>query len=529
MIDDSPLHQSLEIALWSPLTCARGKEMRKKVCECSCWSQIVDVYTPMFQQWGMYDADVNKRLNLLQTMCTNNVVGAFTVNTVEETTTAQCGVNTITMRLRSSLALPAGAKITITGLNTRASEQTLDITSFPAALIATKADFTAAKCTQWCSQVGLCPSTGSAVSDGCLAIPTEASGFVTSNRCMQWCEDNAVITVTVAQEAAANTEFTFSFNMLNPSMSQQPAVVAVSASAAGLYIPPSISSPRPVGKAGVLAASTSPRFDTFTVTELPCPGSFDASSQMWKGSCAGMMNTLTVSMKPNIQLLSGARITLSGLTRCEQLCPKDLLWQPPSVLAGFLQTDSWDSPSGTLVLRVASTMNAGDVASFTMDFQMPQFPDPSGDKQPVKISASRGGPELSCDFLETTSATSVLIAKMLAPFSFITKKVTPTRCSPGLCNEISLDISVNQALAQSQGEVIINVTGFQGMVRDLQCMRDGGQRECNDDGESIMLYDKRGLDQGTPYMQLVSPCLVSSLCQGYLNFCNITALVQLDC
>ncbi len=498
MIDDMPLHQSLEIALWSPSTCPRGKEMRMKVCECSCWSQIVDVYTPMFQQWGMYDASVNEKLTLLQTMCASNVVGTLLVNTVEESSTAQCGINNITIRMRASLSLPAGTEITITGLNAQMAEDSPVVSSTPQGLIAQGGRFKQAHCTQWCTQVGLCPSTGSAVSDGCLAMPTEASGMVTGGRCAQWCDEDAIVVLTVAREAPANTDFSFSFRMLNPSMNQQPAIVTVTASAAGLYIPTTVSSARPIGKPGVLSASSSPQFDplTFTVTELPCPGTFDTASQKWKGSCAGMLNTLTISMKPNVRLLPGARVTLSGLTRCEQACDMDVLWPAPVVNATTLQVDTWNSPSGILVLRVsASPLNEDEVMTFSLDVQMPQFPDPPADKAPVKISASRGGPELSCNFLETSSASPVLVAKRPSMFSFTRRTVKQQKCSPGMCNEITVELSVNQALDQSQGDVVININGFRGMERDAKCAQ---VSECNDDGESIPLFDQATGMQAIP-------------------------------
>jgi hypothetical protein len=200
-----------------------------------------------------------------------------------------------------------------------------------------------------------------------------------------------------------------------------------------------------------------------------------------------MMNTLTVSIRPNIRLLPGARITLTGLTRCEQLCDKDTLWPAPVVNASYLQLDTWNSPLGTLVLRVVSAaLNAGETAAFGLDFQMPPFPDPPADKTPVKISASRGGPELACNLLETTSAAPVLIARRPVPFSFTRRTITQQRCSPGMCNEFKVELSVNQALAQIQGDVVISINGFRGMERDVDCV----PKECNDDGESIMLFDQ---------------------------------------
>lgn len=69
-VDDfMSLHDSLEVALWSGPECAEGQAMRAKICECSCWTRVVQVYTPLFAQWSAYDSDIPAKLHMLQTMC----------------------------------------------------------------------------------------------------------------------------------------------------------------------------------------------------------------------------------------------------------------------------------------------------------------------------------------------------------------------------------------------------------------------------------------------------------------------------
>jgi hypothetical protein len=78
IIDDSmSLHQSLEVALWAEPMCSRGKEMQRKICECSCWSSINNVYGPMMDQWGGYDGLAATKRQVLQNMCKQELVTDF--------------------------------------------------------------------------------------------------------------------------------------------------------------------------------------------------------------------------------------------------------------------------------------------------------------------------------------------------------------------------------------------------------------------------------------------------------------------
>ena len=42
---------------------------------------------------------------------------------------------------------------------------------------------------------------------------------------------------------------------------------------------------------------------------------YTPSSQVWRGNCAGMRESLNVTIQPNVVLKPGARITLDGLIR----------------------------------------------------------------------------------------------------------------------------------------------------------------------------------------------------------------------
>jgi hypothetical protein len=83
--------------------------------------------------------------------------------------------------------------------------------------------------------------------------------------------------------------------MLNPTFSQMPIPLKVSASSgSGLYIEPkeilTVS-----GSGGVLAASLAPVITDVKVTDYPCGGEFDTNTNKWRGSCAGMINTIIFS------------------------------------------------------------------------------------------------------------------------------------------------------------------------------------------------------------------------------------------
>lgn len=486
IVDDKmTIEQSLETALWTPPDCPNGAEMRRKICECSCWSKIVDVYTPMFQQWADYDVDVEAKLIHLQTMCARNTVGSISVE-IEESTKVQCEVNTITLRLTSSVDLPRGTVVTVTGLNAMPVDAELVLASV-GDVMEKKASWVDAHCNQWCSEIGLCLHDGSATSTGCLAHPPVSVSSVAENRCLRWCDSNAVLRATLSSHVSMGTALTMSMRLINPSMMQHPVNVSVSASGTGLYVPSITASPRFVGVRGVLSADSVPRFINLNVTEGVCPVNLDDNSQEARGKCAGMLNTVSFSMTPNVALLPGARITVSGLQRSGSI-----IWPEPTLLGNnTLRVDMWKSDRGVLVLRVIEeAFGANEQINFQLEMKMPQVADdPDIVRDPVSVTASHGGDDLFCSFQEIVSATTVLIAVRPVSFDFSLRHVSQTTCHPGECNEIIMNFAVNNALDESSGEVMILFTGFQGMDRSLDCY---STKYCSNDGESIPLIDVVG-------------------------------------
>ncbi len=495
LVDDTmSLHETMEKALWSD-----GPDaivMRGKICECSCWADIIDVYTPLFEQWENYDTGaqgVGPRLQTLQTMCAQDVVGTFETAAIGESNGAQCAVNTMSLTIVPSLDLPVGATLTVTGLNAELAEPTLMVESVPAGYVVPTAMWTMPQCTKWCSMVGLCPSDGSATDDSCLAVRYDlAIGDTTDDRCMRWCDKNSHIVITTTDDVDAQSSLVITFKLLNPTFSTNAGDVFVELSAAGVYIAPTKLTATVADGVGpnnalvqtVLAASIPPKFDVLTVTESACPGAYESSTNKWVGSCAGMVNRFTVDMTPNVDLLPGARISISGQTRTgDNLFPAPMLIDAPN-----FQVDNWDSPAGALTLRVTQdVLQAKQSTSVVLEATMPQTADVPGVVKPtVNISAPRAGQGLSCTFQETQSASGpALIARKPEVFSFVEKTVSMERCSPGECNTITLSLVVNTALDESQGDVMFEINGFMGMERSIGCMPQG----CSDDGASIVIED----------------------------------------
>ena len=152
------------------------KMLRHKICECSCYSSIVETYTPLFNQWAEYETrDIPEGLTVLRTMCSSAVVAALNP-TVTESSGAQCAQNTVSLSMTAGMrGVPVGSVFTITGLNG-------DLNKIDEAIEANveigTVRWVPADCTEWCSKTGLCPTSGSAVDDSCKAVPTVAAGEV---------------------------------------------------------------------------------------------------------------------------------------------------------------------------------------------------------------------------------------------------------------------------------------------------------------------------------------------------------------
>lgn len=115
-----------------------------------------------------------------------DVVSSLAVS-VTESTFAQCGSNHITFSMRPSAPIPPGASITFTGLN---GDDHMEFELSPASSphFSREVDWNPAVCFHWCSQIGLCPSSGSALDDECLSRPTQVSlPSISSFSCCSCC------------------------------------------------------------------------------------------------------------------------------------------------------------------------------------------------------------------------------------------------------------------------------------------------------------------------------------------------------
>ena len=555
------LHESLELALHSDPDCSSCQEMRGKLCECSCWSDIVKVYSPMMQQWSKYDAEISNKLSDLQTMCTRDV-RIEVVHSIAESSSTQCGVNTITVSLTPSKSLPAGTVITVQGLNgdPRPARFLPDQSSASVGGMT----WTPAVCAQWCSKAGFCPASGNARGDSCLARPTQASGTLTTQRCMRWCDKDAQLTVTLdetfsqpypicadtralaacvnensaaegitssgcyqrvkkyadlipqcrnieqkedftaackadvgfgsnAGEFSCQPPLVFAVELLNPTFKQSPNPLTLSITGHGVYLPATIMD----SAVGVLSAQTPPTFSfsqtsssNFTVGERGCDGVFDANSNLWRGSCAGMLNTVTITLRPNLEISPGATLEISGLVRSGGMA-----WDPPTIQTGSrtesptytendgtmllsdLVIDDWESSSGTLTLRMLDgSIMAGQSAILALEFPMPSIVDDDDVvKPPIKISVSRAGTNKDCEFMEqegtvNTESGKVLVAKRPSTKSFKSRSVSSSTCYPGECNEVTVTILSNVVLRSNEtNDITISITGIHGMNQSDAC------------------------------------------------------------
>jgi len=456
----------------------------------------------MMSQWSYYDDLVVEKLDLLRTMCQREAVSDFE-SEVSESSTTQCGLNSIAVTLKPFVAVPAGTIITIVGLNGGEPNGVIQLDAMSSSFLG-NAQWEAFTCSQWCSKSGMCPQSGSAEDDSCHARTTSATGQITGKRCVRWCDTDAKLTVTVLRNIPAATKTIISVTMLNPTFSQMPIPLKVSASSgSGLYI-----EPREIltvsGSGGVLAASMAPVITDVQVTEDPCGGVFDTNTNKWRGSCAGMINTIIFSMKFSLELHAGTRIIISGLVRSGSS------WPPPNFrdLPGMLKelsVEKWESSTGTLTLMVlemgparnSSVVPVGQTAKFALEFEMPFLT--NGDegqvntcehnavKPDITIDVNHAGPQRNCDFVPFfLSNTALLKPKSPADNSFERRIVGSSTCFPGECNSISVTFSPNRALSEVD-DVVIVLTGLFGMTKSPVC---NPSTTCgNSDGNLIPLLD----------------------------------------
>lgn len=479
IIDESmTLHESLAHALWSPENCPVGKEMQHKLCECSCWSRIVQVYTPMFLQWSKYDDQVAAKSAVLQTMCKKDVI-IQVESYFKESTTTQCGFNTIKMFLTPSKILPIGSVITVQGLNGEPINGSV-ILEMDSSSALSGLSWTAAECSEWCSKSGFCPEKGSARDNSCMARPTEAEGLVvTGQRCMRWCDSDALITVTVNETYAG--QLVLAVKLLNPCFQQIPNALLLSITGPGVYAPKNRIMPEDeVNDAhGVLSAKMPPAFLTVDIGESGCDGILDEDTNKWRGSCAGMINTIIITIQPNLEIYSGANLMITGLVRSG-----DRAWAPPTIRTGAewfsnIAIDDWKSEEGAVTLRMlegdsganVAVIDAKMLALIALEFPMPSIVDSQdavNQKPPIKFSVSRAGSTRDGFFSEKVLTKKILAAKQPSQESFKTRSIASSTCFPGECNQLTVTILSNRVFSDKD-DVTISITGFAGMDVSEAC------------------------------------------------------------
>ena len=495
-VDDSmTLHESIAYALWSPSHCPVGQEMKRKLCECSCWSKIVEVYIPMLEQWSKYDGQVAAKGYELKAMCKKDVM-LQPFSYFAESRKTQCASNIITITIVPYRALPVGTVVTVEGLNGDSEPALVESPLLESSSsILSGLSWTPARCSEWCSKSGFCPETGNARDNSCLARPTPAAGHVTGQRCIRWCDADARVTVTLNGTLGEGDTLVFAIRLLNPPFEQVPIPVMVSITGPGVYAEPSAAYDEYGDQSGALSAADAPAFTYVSIGESGCDGYLDSASSVWRGSCAGMVNTLKVTIVPNLEMYSGTLLEISGLVR------SGAAWPPPVVISGpdllsSLTIDDWKSDGGVLMLRLLDggssaegpIIGAGEPAVIGLEFLMPSDVDDADiQKPPIRISATRAGSKHECAVMEYNSTEfTVLVAKAPSGTSFKTRSISASSCHPGECNDLTVTLLTNKALHEDQ-DVTISITGLAGMDMSSPC---NPRTSCSPDAvNDIELFD----------------------------------------
>jgi hypothetical protein len=447
----------------------------------------------MLAQWSKYDDTVKAKMATLQTLCTRSAVVNVT-SVFEEFSTTQCAFNIIKVLLKTSTPLPIGSVITVTGLNGEPINGSV-IREQGSSRALSGWTWTPPICLDWCSKSGLCPKTGSARDNSCLARSTAAVGFVTGKRCMRWCDSDADLTVTLNETYTG--DLLLAVKVLNPPFQQEINALKLSITGPGVFAPATTISPKDkyYGK-GVLSARSSPIFSTFEIGEDGCDGKLENETGIWRGSCAGMLNTISITLQSNLELFSGTILEITGLVR------SGTGWPPPSIRAKDsngaslftkFSIDDWRSDIGAIKMRVledesganSAMMIPGEKVVIGLEFLMPSIVD--GDKivkPPIRISVERAGYNRECSFESEWTNAQVLVAKKTSTSSLSTF-ISSATCNPGECNEIQVTIVSNKAL-QSTAGITIAITGLEGMNISDKC---NPRANCAEETNDIELFD----------------------------------------
>jgi hypothetical protein len=457
------LSTAVAVALFSDPSLPSTLDMQRMICQCSCASEIRNIYGGLLRQWSLLNDAVNSGILVLNAMCKSDHLRLVSAS-VNESTSVQCASNNISVTLTVTSPnsfVPAGSVITLVGLNAEVPPNGVQVRLSPPSLLQSFV-WNRALCSQYCIPNRQC------------AVASSCNNSAISRRpglCSQWCETDAALQITVNGSFQATTIL---ITVNNPcSESRIPPSVSVAISGPNFFAPFSAVKQPSIP---VLMFSTAPVFSNFQVSEDQ-RDELDLQQQIWRGSALGQRNTLNFSFLSNVDLYSGANITMSGLKySLAQNLTSPSVRQAPSLFSDLV-IDSWLPDSGTIVIRISSKLEGPAVLaqhpfSFGLELTMPLTSAMALKTSPtIFVGASGLGPLRSCC---CSVATFVYTTQVLVPKStnlpfFPILKIGQSTCFPGECNIISVTIAVNTAISGSINSFDLTITGLNGMDLNSSC------------------------------------------------------------
>ena len=308
----------------------------------------------------------------------------------------------------------------------------------------------------------------SALSELCDAYADPESGErgrSPGHRCLQWCESDGVLVVSLSSSLPANQMATFTFDVLNSAVKQAQKHTSVTVWAPGVSVDIIVNQ---IPIAGILVAEAIPEFTFFQLDHLECAcpsesnDMYDTSASMWRGGCPGMINTVILKFGTNVPMHSNTQITLSGLV---SLYGQNL--ETPSVRDALqgVSVVKWDPVSDEIILPVApGTVKGGAHNAISLDVKMPNEKMPTqagGVVATIRASAAGVGADLCLKdkVSETPLATATAILAN-CPRSFILRSIGKSACEPLACNDITVTMAVSKLLSEETDLAIIMLMGF---------------------------------------------------------------------
>ena len=434
------------------------------LCKGPCWQDISKIFTAVLQQWGQFDPSlaVDPVFAALQLTCvTPFVVGRLQVS-IDESSAIQGVKNTLTVSMWSTTPLPHDTKITLRGINAKATEDgdpvLVQSNVGVASAAVTLVSWIPPKCSQHCPSSGLCPPAGCGEMCG-------ADGRTPGHRCLQWCESDGILVVSLSSSLPANQMATFTFDVLNSAVKQAQKHISVTVWAPGVSVDIIVNQ---IPIAGILVAEAIPEFTFFQFDHLECAcpwesdAMYDTSASMWRGGCPGMLNTVILKFGTNVPMHSNTQITLSGLV---SLYGQNL--ETPSVRDALqgVSVVKWDPVSDEIILQVApGTVKGGGHNAISLDVKMPNEKMPTqagGVVATIRASVAGVGADLCLKdkVSETPLATATAILAN-CPRSFIMRSISQSTCKPLACNDITVTMAVSKLLSEETDLAIIMLMGF---------------------------------------------------------------------